>query len=258
VPEGDVLFRTAATLRRWLGGREVTAASTKVERLDAEAMVGTKVVTVEAWGKHLLVRLDSGYSLHTHLRMTGSWHVYRTGEPWRRPERQARVVLTTGERLAVCFNAPVVELLMPRVEQVHPSLSRLGPDILAESLEVEEIRRRADSRPGEMALGELLLDQRVVAGIGNIWRCEALFVAGHNPWAPRSALGTGEFDDLMRTAGRLMRANLAPVSRRTPHWVYRRAGRPCRRCGTLVESRRQGEDARTAYWCPRCQPAMHK
>jgi endonuclease-8 len=251
MPEGDVLFRTAATLQKWLAGREVTAATEP-----AAPMVGRTVEKVEANGKHLLMRFDSGHVLHTHLRMTGSWHVYRTGERWQRPPRQAKVAITCGERVAVCFNAPIVELLAPGGEASHPSLANLGPDVLDEDLDVAEIRRRARGRPPATALGELLLDQRVVAGIGNIWRCETLFLEGRSPWSPVAGLADDDLDALVTTAHRIMRQSLGPFTGRQQSWVYRRAGRPCRRCGTAVRSRPQGEQARTAYWCPTCQPDM--
>jgi len=249
MPEGDVLFRTAATLQKWLAGREVTAATST-----AAPMVGRTVEKVEANGKHLLMRFDSGHVLHTHLRMSGSWHVYRAGERWQRPPRQAKVAVTCGERVAVCFNAPVVELLAPGGEASHPSLSGLGPDILDQPPDLEEIRRRARARPPATALGELLLDQRVVAGIGNIWRCETLFLERQSPWASVSTLTDVELAALMTTAHRIMRRSLAPFVGRQQSWVYRRSGRPCRRCGTGIRSRAQGEQARTAYWCPSCQP----
>ncbi|HEX2192208.1 MAG TPA: DNA-formamidopyrimidine glycosylase family protein [Acidimicrobiales bacterium] len=253
MPEGDVLFRTAATIRRWLAGREVTAATTRAPGMPAGRLVGQRVVAVEARGKHLLVRFASGDVLHTHLRMSGSWHVYSEGDRWRRPGDQARLVLTCGDRLAVCFNAPVVELLRPDGEKRHPALAGLGPDILAEEFDVEEARRRTRSQPADLALGELLLDQRVVAGIGNIWRCESLFLERRHPWAPQDSVTDEELDALLATARRLMQAS-AGDNQRVPRWVYRRQGRPCRRCGTLVAARGQGEQARTAYWCPTCQP----
>jgi endonuclease-8 len=219
-------------------------------------MVGRRIESVEAWGKHLLIRFDSGQVLHTHLRMSGSWHVYRSGEAWQRPERQARLVLTCDDRVAVCYNAPVVELLAPRAEQAHPSLSRLGPDILNDPLDVDDVRQRAQTRGHDVALGELLLDQTVVAGIGNIWRCESLFLESRNPWTPQSELSDADLDTLLMTTSRLMRASADPdaPARPAPRWVYRRTGRPCRRCGTKIECRRQGEHARTTYWCPTCQP----
>ena len=217
-------------------------------------MVGHTVQKVEAVGKHLLLRFDSGHVLHTHLRMTGSWHVYSVGEKWQRPASQAKVTLTCGDRIAVCFNAPVVELLAPGAEANHPSLAMLGPDILARPPDVEEIRRRARAGPPETALGELLLDQRVVAGIGNIWRCEALFLERRSPWAPVSSLTDEELGALVSTAARIMGENLGPFTGRPQRWVYRRTGRPCRRCGTAIQSRAQGDQARITYWCPSCQP----
>lgn len=255
MPEGDVLFRTAATLQRWLAGREVTEATGP-----ATPMIGQTVDKVEANGKHLLIRFGSGHVLHTHLRMTGSWHVYSAGERWQRPASQARTTLTCGTHVAVCFNAPIVELLQPGAEANHPSLSGLGPDILDHPLDLDEIRRRARRRPPETALGELLLDQRVAAGIGNVWRCEALFLEGRNPWAPVSSLTDAELDSLISTAGRIMGQSLGrsgqpgPSTGRPERWVYRRTGRPCRRCRTPITSRGQGEQSRIAYWCPVCQP----
>lgn len=255
MPEGDTLLRTARTLDKWLAGRTITAAASRVEGVAAAKLVGKRIESVEANGKHCLIRLDSGHVLHTHMKMTGSWHVYPAGHPWRRPERQARLTLTCDTRVAVCFNAPVVELLRPRAIALHPALKGLGPDVLVEPLDLDEVRRRARSRPPATAIGELLLDQRVVAGIGNIWRCESLFAEGHNPWTPVSALTDAELDALIATAAMLMTASVAgrtgvPEGRR----VYRRPGQPCHRCGTPVVARRQGEQARTAYWCPDCQP----
>ena len=260
MPEGDTLYRTAATLQRWLGGREVTEATSTVAGFPAERLVGQRVEWVEAWGKHLLVRFRSGQVLHSHLRMSGSWHVYSLGDRWRRPELQARLVLVCGDRVAVCFNAPVLELLAAKAEQVHPALAGLGPDVLGETLDFDEVRRRVRARPPQVTIGELLLDQRVVAGIGNIWRSAALFVEGLHPGTPVGELSDDQLERVVSTARRLMRASAgidpggAAGGSPDPRWVYRRAGRPCRRCGTLVQSRRQGEQARTAYWCPTCQP----
>ncbi|MBV8160364.1 MAG: Fpg/Nei family DNA glycosylase [Acidimicrobiia bacterium] len=254
MPEGDTIYRTAETLRRWLGGREISAARSRVYGFPALRLVGLTVEGVEARGKHLLVRFDSGQVLHTHLRMSGSWHVYPSDRPWRRPESQARLVLECGDRVAVCFNAPIVELLQPKAEGAHPSLGRLGPDVLADDLDLAEVRRRARTRPPDLALGELLLDQQVVAGIGNIWRSEALFVAGRSPWTERRELSDGDLDAVVTTASSLMKASAVARGRGAPHWVYKRGGQPCRRCGTPIASRRQGEQARTAYWCPGCQP----
>lgn len=248
-----MLFRTAATLQRWLAGREVTAAETQVDGLPAAKLVGQRVDAVEAKGKHLLIRLDSGQVLHTHLRMSGSWHVYRAGEAWRRKPAEARLVLTCGDRVAVCFNAPTVELLAARAEAAHPALAGLGPDVLVDPLDLDEVVRRARRLRPDLALGELLLDQRVAAGIGNIYRTESLFLEGRSPWSPQSGITDEELARLVTTASRLMRRQLGSFTGREPRWVYRRAGRPCRRCGTTIRSKAQGPLARTTYWCPSCQ-----
>jgi endonuclease-8 len=276
MPEGDTIYRTATSLRRWLGGREISAARTRVPGLDARRLVGQTIDAVDARGKHLLIRLSGGEVLHTHMMMTGSWHVYPTGERWRRSAAQARLVIEAGSRLAVCFNAPVIELLAAADEAEHRSLGRLGPDVLDPgSLDWTVVLSRARERTSRsLTIGELLLDQQVVAGIGNIYRCESLFLCGINPARPTADVTDPELQDVIAIASRLMMANAgvaagsasaasrveSPVSRnfdagpeRT--WVYGRAGRPCRRCGTLLRAARLGLQARTAYWCPTCQPA---
>ena len=252
MPEGDTILRTARSLRTWLEGRTITAARSPVLGSRAERLVGRTVTGVEARGKHLLIRLDDDASLHTHMKMTGSWHVYSAGERWRRPPHQARLVLDVdGGRVAVCFNAPVVELLTVAGELLHPSLRGLGPDVLGTPLDVDGVRRRARALPPDTPVGDVLLDQRVVAGIGNIYRCDALFVRRVHPSTPVRDLDDAALGALVSTAAELMRTNVE--ERRHQPWVHGRAGRPCRRCGTAIRARRQGPHARTAYWCPRCQ-----
>lgn len=263
MPEGDTIFRAARSLHRWIGGREITAARSQRARLPPERLVGQTVEAVEARAKHLLIRLSSGDVVHTHMRMTGSWHVYSTGERWRKPGWQARLVLEAGDRVAVCFEAPVVELLGPGEETRHPSLGQLGPDVLVEPLDLDEVRRRASARSPETPIGVILLDQSVVSGIGNIYRSEALFAGRVHPRAAHSLLTGDELGELVTTAARLMRANLDPRlgfgrnfgggSGRP--WVYGRAGRPCARCGSPVEAAMIGDEARRVWWCPVCQPA---
>jgi endonuclease-8 len=263
-PEGDTIFRTAATLQRWLAGREITSARVRIVAVPVARLIGATVTGVEAQGKHLLIRLSTGDILHSHMGMTGSWHVYPAGERWQRSASQARLVLEAGDRVAVCFNAPVIELLAARSEPLHPALSRLGPDLLGDSFDVEVVRHRARRRAQDQAvgsIGELLLDQQVVAGIGNIYRCESLFLCGLNPWRSVDDVDDRQLDHLMLTAGRLLRANATGPpgtrgfeGRGGQMWVYRRGGRPCRRCGTTVRSQRLGRQARTVYWCPTCQP----
>jgi endonuclease-8 len=258
VPEGDTIFRTATTLRRWIAGREVTSA---VGPAGIDRAVGATVTAVEPKGKHLLIRFSSGILLHTHMRMTGSWHVYPAGERWQRPRSQARVVLTCGDRVAVCFNAPVVQVLADHEERIHPALVQLGPDVLTADFDLDEVLTRAAARPPRTLVGELLLDQTVVAGFGNIYRCEALFLRGIDPWTPIGELTRGQIAELVEVGRRIIGQNAgpgSPIARdfgagRDGVWVYGRTGRPCRRCGTSIRSDRLGEQARMAHWCPRCQ-----
>ena len=262
MPEGDTIFRAATTLRRWIGGREVTGARTTVAGVAAQALVGDTVAEVEARGKHLLVRFESGRVLHTHMRMTGSWHVYTSGERWQRPGWQARFVLEAGDHEAVCFNAPVIEILAARMEQVHPSLTGLGPDVLVEPLDLDVVRQRAAGLAPTTEVGDVLLDQRVVAGIGNIYRCETLFLGRVHPKRPIRDIDGPTLDRLILDASRLMLANARPTASvgrefglgADERWVYGRGRRPCRRCGTRISSARTGAQARTVYWCARCQP----
>ena len=265
MPEGDTIFRSAASLHRWLGGRRISAARSRDDGVGVGQLVGTTVEGVEARGKHLLITFsdDAGahFVLRTHMRMTGSWHVYAVGAPWKRPERQATVVLEADDRLAVCFNVPVVELTSQADARRGRAVSGLGPDVLVDPFDLDEVCRRAARWSPSRPIGDLLLDQRVVAGIGNIYRCESLFLRGVHPWTPRDALDEAALDALVVEASTLMRANIGPHSRSRGFgdgpdrpWVYGRVGRPCRRCGATVEARRLGDQARTAYWCPRCQP----
>lgn len=263
MPEGDTIHRAARTLGQWLAGRTITAAQTVYERVALATLVGQTVTGVEARAKHLLIRFSSGAVLHTHMRMTGSWHVYSAGERWRRPGHQARVILEAGDRVAVGFNVPVVELLDGRSLHRHPALSRLGPDVLARPVDHDEVGRRAATSPPDAPIGDVLLTQSVVGGIGNIWRCETLFLNRVDPWEQRSDVPPETLRRLVETASDLMAASVGdggPAPRPRP-WVYGRRGRPCRRCGTLIQSAAIGRDARTVYWCPACQrparPAGH-
>lgn len=254
MPEGDTLVRVADGLRPHLLGRRIAAAWAPRPGPQAERLVGATVEAVEAAGKNLLLRFDNGLVVRTHLRMLGSWHRYRPGEPWRRPRARARLVLEVPGSVAVCFDAPVVELFEGRAEAVHPSLSRLGPDLLREPVDLDEaVRRlRAPSRAGA-SIGQALLDQRAVAGIGNEVRNEVLWQAGRSPWMPVERLPDGELREVLGIAREVLRQGAA--TGRRPRHVYRRAGRPCPRCGTAIEVALQGGDLpRLTFWCPACQP----
>jgi endonuclease-8 len=266
MPEGDTIYRIADVLRRTLLGSQIVEAYAQprpgLRRVpDLGRVVGSMVVSVEARGKHLLIGFDNGLTLRTHLRMHGSWHRYRRDEPWRRPASAASAVLETATATAVCFDAPEVELMTDAELGRHPQLSTLGPDLLSRSFDADEAVRRLSSDP-RRPVGEVLLDQRLMAGVGNVYKSEIPFLEGVNPWRPMGELHEAAVAGLVSTARRLLGANVAGGARVTTGqrrpgrelWVYGRAGQPCRRCGTLVEGRRQGEQARMTYWCPRCQP----
>ena len=272
MPEGDTLFRTAAGLRPYLVGRRVSAARTggpgalpQVSRI-----VGHEITAVEALGKNLLIRFDNGLEVRTHLKMNGSWHRYRPGEAWRRPPARARLVIEVPGAVAVCFDAPVVELLEQRAEALHPSLGRLGPDLLGPDFDAAEaVRRLRDPARAANQIAESLVDQRALAGIGNVYKSEVLWLERVAPSALVADLDDSTLARLVATARRLLLANAGRgggpervttgADRRSdgPLYVYGRAGRPCRRCGTPIVSARQGHDLpRTTYWCPACQPVQ--
>jgi endonuclease VIII len=265
VPEGDTIFRAARTLHAALAGRTVTRFASSLPQVAAAArhyrIEGRVVRAVEARGKHLIVRFESGPSLHTHLRMTGSWHLYRAGTPWRKSAALARAVIESGDRVAVCFSAPVVEWLTPAQEAEHGPLASLGPDLLSPGFDAAAARANLRARATQ-EIGAALVDQRALAGIGNVYKSEALFLCGVDPFARVATLDDPALDRLVATAVREMKRNLAPDAglRRTREgpqrvWVYRREGAPCLRCGTVIQMKRQGEGARSTYWCPRCQAA---
>lgn len=264
MPEGDTIFRAARTLHAALAGRAVTRFASSLPQVAAAArhyrVEGRTIAAVEARGKHLIVRFAGGPSLHTHMRMTGSWHLYRAGTPWRKSAAQARAVIESGDRVAVCFSAPVVEWLTPAQEADHGPLVSLGPDLLSPGFDPALARTNLRRLAGE-EIGAALMDQRALAGIGNVYKSETLFLCRVDPFARVATLDDATLDRLVATAARELARNVAPAAglRRTREgpdrvWVYRREGAPCLRCGTVVRMRRQGEGARSTYWCPRCQP----
>ena len=227
---------------------------------------------VSSSGKHMLMHFSGGMVLRTHMRMNGSWHIYRPGEPWQRPRRDMRIVLATADFVAVGFSIPVAEFIAGRNLARHEELRRLGPDLLADSFDAEEALRRIRARPGE-AIGDVLLNQRVMAGIGNVYKSEVLFACRINPYTPVREIADQGLQCLVATARRFLVANvhspsLAPMTTYTGYrrttgrdnpserlWVYGRVGEPCRRCATVVQIGKQGTDARLTYWCPACQPS---
>jgi len=249
MPEGDTIWRAARALQSALGGRTVTAFGSSLPSVAAAArrfgLVGRPVAGVEAKGKHLLVRFGGGAVLHA-SRNDRKWHLYRRGSRWRQPAHLARVVLEAGEIVAVCFRAPRVELLPAAAAARHAALVRLGPDVMAEAFDAAGARARLRAA-GDVEIGAALLDQSRLAGVGNIYKSEVLFLCGLSPFAPAAGLADESLDRVVATARRQMRS--------VPHryWVYRRAGQPCLRCGTSVERRMQGDPPRSTYFCPACQ-----
>ncbi len=273
MPEGDTIYRTAVTLRKALLGGTVTRFETRLPAVAAVAerypVEGRAVSGVQARGKHLLITLSPPEGseapplvLHTHMRMTGSWHLYRPGERWWKPEHRAVVVLHTDAYVAPCFSAPVAALLTEREMQRHPDLRELGPDAMTEAFDPAEAKARMLRRP-ELEIGVALLNQRLLAGVGNVYKSEVLFLQRVSPFRKVGELPEATLDALLAESHRLMRLNEERGVRRTRFgldasarlWVYGRSGEPCRACGETVRMRRQGLDARSTYYCPRCQGA---
>ncbi len=244
-------------------GRTVTAARTRAGGAHVGRVVGSRVERVAAQGKHLLIDFDSGLSLHTHLRMNGSWHRYRPGERWRRSPARAVCVIEVPDAVAVCFDAPVVELLETRALAIHPVLTALGPDLLAPTPDLAAaLERLRASERRETPVGEALLDQHVMAGLGNVYRSELCFIERVDPSLPVGEVDPGVLERLARTGSTLLHANRQDPRRTTTGiardgdrlWVYGRTGRPCRRCGALIRSTVTGALPRRVWWCPGCQP----
>lgn len=264
MPEGDTLFRTATVLREVLLGRTVTGARARPGGPQLGRVVGSRVDRVESVGKHLLVGFDGGLTLHTHLGMNGSWHRYRPAERWRRSPARAACVLETATSVAVCFDAPVAELLETRALATHPALAVLGPDLIdAEPDVAGALARLREPSRATLTIAEALLDQRAMAGLGNVYRSEVLFLERVDPFVATGGVSTEALGRVVATGARLLRANRDGPRRTTTGrdregerlWVYRRTGRPCRRCGTLIRSTVLGALPRRLWWCPTCQSA---
>lgn len=275
MPEGDTLFRAARRLHQALAGQTICRFATRYAHLaavdDQTPLCGRQVLTVAARGKHLLISLSGDLTLHTHMLMSGSWHLYRPGEPWQRPRASARIELGTATIEAIAFDVPVAALLTTAELSRHPQLSKLGPDLLADATydQTEAVGRLRAL--GRREIGEALLHQSSVAGIGNVFKSEVLFVSGVNPFQPTDQLDNATLQRVLDTARKLLRRNVLPDAagsivtytglRRTTSsddpsarlWVYGRGGKPCRRCGNPIAYRKQGRDARGTYWCPVCQ-----
>lgn len=248
MPEGDTIFRIARTLDRALAGKIVTRFETALPKLERGHLTGRTIERVVSVGKNLIIEFSGDVVLRTHLRMNGSWHLYKAGERWRKRRDDMRLVIATDDFEAVGFNIPVAELASVRAGFSRPDglkpVAALGPDLLGESFDLTEAARRIREH-GDEEIGNALLDQRLVAGIGNIWKSETLFVCGVHPFRK---VADCDVEMILKKA----RALLKRSTRERPRWsVYERGGQPCRRCGSAIERRLQ--NPRSTYWCPKCQ-----
>jgi endonuclease VIII len=279
MPEGDTIYRAARALQRAIGGKVVTGFETGLAKLarvnDDAPLVGRVVEKVESRGKWLLIYFSGDLILVTHMLMSGSWHLYRVGERWQMARGKMRVVIKAADWEAVAFNVPIAEFYTARSLERSSQVPKLGPDILSDEFTVEGgVARLADygRENPDAEVGVVLMNQRVMAGLGNVYKSEVAFAAGVNPFRAMRTITEREMERMVEFAQRYMKANVVDGkgegivtyagNRRTTHamdkekrlWVYRRQGQECRRCGSAVMMRKQGVQARSTYWCPECQP----
>jgi endonuclease-8 len=256
VPEGDTIHSAARRIAAALLGSEIVSLETPHQRHSKdrwpERLAGRSVRAVDAHGKHLFIRFDGELTLHSHLRMTGMWGVYPRGRRWRRSPRRAWLVIRTAEHEVVQFDGPVLELMTDSRTRFDQRLAALGPDVLAAEFDEGAFLTRLRGDERTRGLGEALLDQRNLAGIGNIWKSEGCFMAGVSPWRRLERVSDAEALAVVGAVRPPMRASADGAFDRE-RWVFERAGLPCRRCGTRIRARGQGDDNRTTYWCPECQ-----
>lgn len=275
MPEGDTIFRAARTMHRVLAGHVVTRFETAyahLDRVDVDTpMAGRTIERCESAGKHHLIVFSGDLILRTHMRMNGSWHLYRPGERWWRGPQSMRVRIDTAEWVAVAFNVPVAEFVTAKDLATTDPVAKLGPDLLGREFDRDEAVRRIVAS-AHQPIAQSLLDQRLVAGIGNVYKSEVLFMGGVNPFTPAGAVPSPVLERLLDLARGLLKDNVVdsalpriqtyrnlrmtnPASGHDESvWVYGRAGKPCRKCGTPIEMKKMGLEARSTYWCPTCQP----
>jgi endonuclease-8 len=275
MPEGDTIFRAARSMHRVLAGHPVTRFETAYAHLDRvnvdTPIVGRTIEQIKSAGKHHLIVFSGDLILRTHMRMNGSWHLYRHGEKWWRGPQAMRVRIDTADWVAVAFNVPVAEFVTPKELSTTDPVAKLGPDLLGATFDRDEAVRRLIAS-GHQAIALSLLDQRLVAGIRNVYKSEVLVLSGVNPFTPASAVPRATLEGMMDLARRLLKDNVLEGTsgqiqtfrnlRQTNRsmdpdqnlWVYGRIGKPCRKCGTPIEMKKMGIEARSTYWCPGCQP----
>jgi endonuclease-8 len=279
MPEGDTIVRTARTLQLAIGGRHVTSFETVLPKLgrvnDDTPLTGRTVESVDAEGKWLLIRFSGDLILLTHMLMSGSWHIYRPGERWQRGRSHMRIVIGTAAMLAIAFDVPVAEFHTAKTLARRRGLHPLGPVVLKDDFDAQQAVANLAARP-DLGIGAALMNQSLLAGLGNVFKSEVCFVCGIHPFRKVASLAHSGIEELVAAARKLMLENVSTYSsghivtvpgirqsiRHTTRsadpdqnlWVYRRKGRPCRRCGAAIESQKDRYDARVTFWCPACQP----
>lgn len=263
MPEGDTLYKIAEQVRPVLLGQRLTDAASCEPELSCGALIGLNVTAVEARGKHLMIDLSDGRVIHSHLGMTGSWHVYGKADPWRKSPHRATLALSTSQHVVVCFSAKLMEIVSATRLRRNDYVQRLGPDLMKPTFRATAVLPRLrihDQSP----LGEAVMNQTIAAGIGNVYKSESLFLTHHNPWTTVGELSDHQLLDYLALTQKLMLRNRGAGMRTTRFaadgrrvWVYGRRGDACYLCGETVHMRRQGDAGRSTYWCPRCQPATN-
>src|SRR3954452_16879955 len=262
MPEGDAVHRAARRVGAALLGHEIRSIETPQPRHGhdrwPECLTGRSVRAVDAHGKHLFLRFDGDLTLHSHLRMGGAWGVYPRGGRWHRPARRAWLVIRTDEHDVVQFDGPVLELMTEGRTRFDRRLAALGPDVLAPEFDDKGFLERLRRQPQSRQVGDALLDQRVVSGIGTVWKSEGCFLAGLSPWRKLESTSDAEVLNVITAIRPLMARSVAGKGRIVTRegggkWVFERSGLPCRRCDTPIRFRGQGDDNRNTFWCPECQ-----
>ena len=279
MPEGDTIYRSARAMQKAIGGKLCTGFETGLATLarvnDDTPIAGRTIERVEARGKWLLVHFSGDLILLTHMLMSGSWHIYRAGEKWWMGKDRMRAAIQTADWQAVAFNVPVAEFHTARSLERYSQVPKLGVDVLSDEYTVEsgvaKLQAYGAEHP-EAEIAVVLLNQRVLAGLGNVYKSEVAFAAGVNPFRAMSTISQREMEVMAEVAGKWMKVNVldgagdgivtysgnrrttGATNREDRLWVYGRQGQECRRCGALVQMRKQGEQARSTYWCPGCQP----
>lgn len=257
MPEGDTIAWAANRMRPVLEGRVPDEIRTPQPRHARdrwpERLTGREVVRVDTHGKHLFIRFDGGLTLHSHLRMTGAWGVYQPGRRWGRSPRRAWLVLRVGGVDVVQFDGPVLELMTTGRTRFDQRLAGLGPDVLADAFDRDRFLARLRGDDPTRPIGDALLDQRTVAGIGNMWKAEGCWEARVDPWRAVRDVSDAEAVAIVEGLRPRMLSSAVDGPRAISHQVYGKPGQPCPRCGTRIRSRGQGDDNRIMYWCPGCQ-----